>query len=109
MKIAVLRVVATPAEFALHRFARLRVERRKRLVEQQHSGSTASARARFTRCCIPPESSEGYGMFEAAQADEVDQLRHPAVALGAAPVCSAVPGRSRYSRGRCATASSDGD
>ena len=38
---------------------RLLVDRGERLVHQQHpAGSTASARARPTRCCMPPESCQ---------------------------------------------------
>ena len=36
--------------------AHLRVERAERLVEQQHLGCGASARASATRCRCPPES-----------------------------------------------------
>ena len=39
--------------------AHARVERAERLVEQQHLGSTASARASAMRCRWPPESCDG--------------------------------------------------
>ncbi len=37
----------------------LRVERARGLVEEQDVGVEASARAMATRCCMPPESSQG--------------------------------------------------
>ena len=36
------------------------------------SGSMASARARPTRCCMPPESWLGHGILPALQADELE-------------------------------------
>ena len=46
-------------QLRLHVLARLRVERGERLVHEQHDWIEASARARLTRCCMPPESSDG--------------------------------------------------
>ena len=53
----------------------MRVDRGERLVHQQQRGSVASARARPTRCCMPPESSRGIGLLEAGEADHLDVLR----------------------------------
>ena len=47
------------ADLLAHLPAQPRVEVRQRLVEQQHRGSSTSARATATRCCWPPESSRG--------------------------------------------------
>ena len=52
-------LVVQPDDLVLHVAPDQRVERRERLVEQQHSGSPASARASPTRCCMPPESWSG--------------------------------------------------
>ena len=38
------------------------------------SGSVASARARPTRCCIPPDSSSGYAVAPAPQPDRAEHL-----------------------------------
>ena len=38
------------------------------------SGSVASARARPTRCCIPPESSSGYASPQLAEPDRAEHL-----------------------------------
>ena len=43
-------------QLILHLPAELEVERAQRLVEQQHRGSTTSARASATRCRWPPDS-----------------------------------------------------
>ena len=42
-------------QLELQNLARLRVDSRERLVHQQTLGSTASARARPQRCCMPPD------------------------------------------------------
>ena len=54
--------------------AQLGVEVGERLVEEQTCGSSTSARATATRCCWPPESSEGKTFLEAGEADEVAAL-----------------------------------
>ncbi len=45
------------------------------------SGSTTSARAKPTRCRMPPESSFGIGRFESVQADGVEHLHAALAAL----------------------------
>ena len=44
------------ADLLAERHAHLGVERGERLIEKQHCGFGASARASATRCCWPPES-----------------------------------------------------
>ena len=47
------------ADLLAHAPAQLGIEVRQRLVEQQHLRLQISARATATRCCCPPESSDG--------------------------------------------------
>ena len=54
-----VRLVVQPAQPDAQLGADARVERAERLVEQQHLGSTASARARPMRWRWPPESCAG--------------------------------------------------
>ena len=57
MKNTILPVLLPDVEDQLlHGLAGEGVERAERLVHQQHRGSLVSARARPTRCCMPPES-----------------------------------------------------
>ena len=46
-----------PAEFPFHLQPDGEIERRQRLVEQQHLRPATSTRANATRCICPPESS----------------------------------------------------
>ena len=60
MNTIVLPDLAVQADhLGLHVAADQWVERAERLVEEHHRGSTASARATPTRCCMPPESWSG--------------------------------------------------
>ena len=46
------------------------------------SGSVASARASPTRCCMPPESSSGYELPQAAEPHDLEDLGRFRLALG---------------------------
>ncbi len=60
------------------------------------AGSTASARAMPTRCCWPPDSSSGRWARVLGEADQLQQLGDPGVALGRGIRRSAAaPRRSR--------------
>ena len=52
-------LVVQPDDLVLHVPADQRVERRERLVEEQHVRVAGQRPARPTRCCIPPESWSG--------------------------------------------------
>ena len=78
------------ADHVLDRLGRGGIEAGGRLVEEQHVGSRASARASASRCCSPPDSRRAGRVARMLQPDERQQLaRRAGFARRAAPAAAA--------------------
>ena len=105
-----LQALLQRADLLAHAAAQPRVEVGQRLVEQQHRGSSTSARATATRCCWPPESSLGQARRRSRPGRRCPSSRGRAASRLVAGSRPARRGRSRRCRARsCAgTARSSG-
>ena len=69
-----MQFVVNAAQPVAQVFADLGIKRAERLIEQQHLGRTANARARATRCRCPPEKSIGMQARIRFERNELEQF-----------------------------------